>query len=442
MIRIFLALLVSYTLSFSKEFIVQDLNETAPVKQWVALPYVFSADSTGLTGGVVGLWTGYIQPQMTMALTVYVGEELEVQDYSSNQSSKKARTAGIFFAVTGYKPSFSERIFIDVLGSYAYYPNQRIYLDGGNDSVQNLESSDIYEYSPLQTQGYNNWAFVDFSYVLPMGESKEQVLPTIVLDRGIAVNRENVGGGVPFVSGQTTVGTEIFYSKWTVDKISQEPSLNTNGVRLYLEHDNTDYPDNPSRGYSFNLQYSQDFGLADSTQSWNALEAEYSHYFELPNYSWSRQNVLAFNAWSAYSPSWQKGEKLNPQNTNPVLDKHQTPMWEGARLGGWDRLRAYDSNRFNDKAAIYGAIEYRIIPEFNPMRGQAWNPFKIDWFQTVLFAEAGRVHSSYNLGELLNDMKYDVGFSLRALAAKVPVRFEMAFGEEGSSMWVMVKQPF
>lgn len=62
-------------------------------------------------------------------------------------------------------------------------------------------------------------------------------------------------------------------------------------------------------------------------------------------------------------------------------------------------------------------------------------------FQTVLFAEAGRVAPQYN-ASLLKEMRYDVGFSLRALAAKVPVRFEMAWGEEGSTMWVMIKQPF
>ncbi|MEA3523627.1 MAG: hypothetical protein U9R50_11735 [Campylobacterota bacterium] len=43
---------------------------------------------------------------------------------------------------------------------------------------------------------------------------------------------------------------------------------------------------------------------------------------------------------------------------------------------------------------------------------------------------------------MLSDMKYDAGFSIRALAAKLPVRFDMAFGEEGSSMWVMIQQPF
>jgi hypothetical protein len=51
-----------------------------------------------------------------------------------------------------------------------------------------------------------------------------------------------------------------------------------------------------------------------------------------------------------------------------------------------------------------------------------------------LFVEAGRVAEKHDVGLLLSDMKYDVGFSIRALVSKVSVRFEMAFGEERSAM--------
>jgi len=209
-------------------------------------------------------------------------------------------------------------------------------------------------------------------------------------------------------------------------------------VRLYLEHDNTDYADNPSRGYNFKLKSSFDFGFSNSSQSWNSLEASYSHYFELPNFSWSRQNVIALNSWSAYSPSWDATQKAE----NSFLDKNQPPMWEGARLGGYTRMRAYDQNRFSDKAAIYFAAEYRLILGLNPLEKQKWAPVSIDWFQTVLFAEAGRVAPKYDVKELMSDMKYDVGVSLRALTAKVPMRLEIAYGAEGVNMWVMIKQPF
>jgi outer membrane protein assembly factor BamA len=265
------------------------------------------------------------------------------------------------------------------------------------------------------------------------------VLPNIELQRGIAVNRDYVGGGQPFMTGQTLIGSELFYSKWSADKFIESPEINSNGVRLFLEHNNTDYSTNPSRGYSFGGTISADFGIGNSTQSWNSLEVDYAHYIELHNFSWSRQSVIALNLWSAYSPSWQDDESIHD---NGVLKKHQTPMWEGARLGGWTRMRAYDNNRFNDKAALYSAVEYRIIPRINPLSDLAWNPIPIDWFQLVLFAEAGRVAKKYDLGLLLTDMKFDVGFSIRALAAKVPVRFEMAFGKEGSAMWFMLQQPF
>ena len=431
-IKALIILLLSFNL-YSAEFIIHDVNNSNTQKSYIILPYLFSSDTTGLTTGVAGILHGYYQPQMTMFATAFVGS---MEDLGSEQ----ARSKGAIFGIRSYKPDFSKRTFINFLGSYAYYPNQRLYINGSNDSKQKLQSTNPNETTPLQTHGYNNWFKLDFHYVLPIGDNETQALQTINLDKGIAIDNKKVGG-TPFYTGQTIIGTEFFYTKWTADKLLEDPSYNTNGVRVYIEHDNTDYPDNPSRGYNFKLRYSQDFGLSNSTQSWNSLDASYSHYFNLENFSWSRQNVIALNLWSAYSPSWEKDKKLHPENQNAVIEKHQPPMWEGARLGGWNRLRAYDSNRFSDKAAFYIGSEYRVIPKQNPLRSKKWMPVNIDWFQLVLFAEAGRVAPDYN-SKLLQDMKSDIGFSLRALAAKVPVRFDMAFGSEGSSMWVMIEQPF
>ena len=36
-------------------------------------------------------------------------------------------------------------------------------------------------------------------------------------------------------------------------------------------------------------------------------------------------------------------------------------------------------------------------------------------------------------------MKYDVGISLRAMVSELPVRFDVAYGEEGTNMWLMVQ---
>lgn len=419
------------------EFLIEDLTRHKnKQKAWIALPYAFSSDSMGLTVGAVGMWSGYIQPQVSIVGTVFMGEELDIK-HGDLAISEKKRAQGVLLGISGYKPFFSERIFITALGGYSYFPNQRIYINGSNDSVKEIENSHDTSLTPVQTQGYSAWFLSDFRYVLPWGESKNTVLPHIQLRRGIPVNRDNIGGGVPFVTGQTILGTELFYNNKTIEKFTEHPEINSNGMRFYLEHDNTDYGSNPTRGYTFKGQISADFGLGKSTQSWTSLELDYSHFIELPNFSWSRQSVIALNTWTAYSPSWDKSEDFSA-----YLNKHQTPMWEGARLGGWNRMRGYDSNRFNDKAAIYGAAEYRVIPTLNPLEDQEWNPIAIDWFQVVLFAEVGRVAPKYDVSELFTDMKYDVGFSFRALAAKLPIRFDMAFSEEGTNMWFMINQPF
>jgi len=439
--------LLSTSVMMATEFIVKDVSrEDNKTSTWIALPYIFSSSSTGLTGGVVGIFHGFLQPQMTMVATVFRGETLPIEEiYVGQVNEEEAYAKGWFLALSGVRVPYTKRFFVSLLGMRAYYPNQRLYLDGNNDSVQNLDPDKTTFYpTPVITQGWNNWAYIDLRYILPMGESKDKALPIIETSRGIAVNRDNVGGGLPFVTGQTIVALKPFYNLWTADKLQpNSPQIATNGLKFVFQHDNTDYPDNPLRGYSFSFQYAEDFGQGASTQAWNSIEAEYSHYFELPKASWMRHDVLAINVWSAYSPSWDKSSPYIFEDGTAAenIDEGQPPMWEGARLGGWDRLRAYDSSRFSDKAALYGAVEYRFIPQLNPMRDQKWSPIPIMWFQGVLFAEAGRVAPQYDL-ELFEDLKYDVGFSIRALTATVPVRFEMAWGSEGSTMWVMLKQPF
>jgi len=443
--KLLLLLIISLLFNFTllAERISIDVSDKNKTKSWIALPYVLSSSSMGFTGGVVGIFNGYGQKQMTIVGSVFMGEALAVEKQLTSDTSKTehANSQGALLAISGYRPPFVKRLFISGYGSYAYYPNQQLYLDGSHDSVQ-AEDEENNTLTPLRTQGFNNWYNIDLRYVLPLGENTYNPITTYKLDRGIPVNRDGYGGGLPFLTGRSILEFKSFYTKWTADKLTEEPSWITNGLKIMLQHDNTDYIDNPSRGYGFNLKYAQDFGNFESSQSWNTVEGEYSHYIELPSYKYTRMNTIAINVWSAYSPSWDQNKKLNPDAENPVVDSHQPPPWEGARLGGWYRMRAYDSNRFNDKAALYYGIEYRVIPQINPLKDEKWLPIPIDWFELVAFAEAGRVATSYDIQELNSNMKTDVGFSLRALAAKVPVRFEMAFGEEGSSMWVMIKQPF
>jgi outer membrane protein assembly factor BamA len=104
-------------------------------------------------------------------------------------------------------------------------------------------------------------------------------------------------------------------------------------------------------------------------------------------------------------------------------------------------MRGYDNNRFSDKAAFYATAEYRAVLDWNPLKKNDYIPVAVDWFQVVGFVEVGRVHDQYDF-DLLSDMKYDVGISLRAMVAQLPVRLDVAYSDEGTNMWVMVQQPF
>jgi hypothetical protein len=101
-----------------------------------------------------------------------------------------------------------------------------------------------------------------------------------------------------------------------------------------------------------------------------------------------RQTVLAVDFWTGDTPSGT------------------APYFQGARLGGYYRLRGFEDNRFNDQAAIHYAAELRLTPRWNPIpRIDLMGGIEIDWFQVVLFAEVGRVAESWDVSELHSDMK-------------------------------------
>ncbi|RLA68434.1 MAG: hypothetical protein DRQ78_00395 [Epsilonproteobacteria bacterium] len=426
--HIFLTLVVfSSFLSASEDF---NITES---KDWVILPYVFSSDSTGLAGGIGVIKQGLFQPQTTLTASIMGGA---TQDIIVNGQAEEANFSGYFFAFSDYKLPFTNRLFFSFLGFKSYYPSKTNYLDGSHTSSKD----DV-----LTTSGNSNFFNTTFRYVLPLGEGLDNPERLYRLQDGFAQEREGYGGGAPFVTGTTSLGIKTFYQyddyeNWQDyepwQSISSVPSWDTNGLRLFLTHDNTDFDLNPSRGYHFQAQYSKDFGEGDSLQSWDFLEFKYNHYFNLDTFSFTQQNVLALSLWTGYSFSWD-----NDKEISPGIDAHRPPPWEGARLGGYNRMRAYDNNRFSDKASFYATAEYRAVLDYNPLKKNSLIPVAVDWFQVVAFVEAGRVHDKYNL-DLLTDMKYDVGLSLRAMAAQVPIRLDVAYGDEGTNFWVMIQQPF
>ena len=413
----------------------KDDNATAS-KEWVFLPYAFSSDATGFAGGISAMKRRLFQPQTTLLATVFTGLP---QDVIINEQADEATFSGGFISFSDFKLPYTDRLFFSFMGLKSYFPKNRYYIDGSHTS----DKDDVYISS-----GDSDFFTTTLRYTLPIGEGVDNPEGLYRLEGGFCVGREDCGGGVPFISGRTSIGVKTFFqtdntenTEMWQDSIwwkngTDLPTWNTNGLRFFLTHDNTDFDINPSRGYQFQLQYSKDFGWGDSLQSWDFLEFKYNHYIELDTFSFTQQNVLALSMWTGYSFSWD-----NDTEISPGFNAHRPPMWEGARLGGYNRMRGYDMNRFSDKAVFYAAAEYRAIIDYNPLKDISWIPAKVDWFQVVAFAEAGRVHDQYN-SDLLKDMKYDVGISLRALVSELPIRLEVAHGEEGTYIWLMAQHPF
>jgi len=408
--------------------LIEDINITNS-KDSVIIPFVFSSDSTGFVGGAGIIKQGLLQPQTTLVAALAYGAE---QDIMTNNQKDTANFSGGFISFSNYKLPFTNRVFFSLIGLKSYYPSAVSYLsDGSNDSV---------EEDALTSSGDSNFFETTFRYILPIGEGLDNPERLYNLKNGFAMNREGLGGGKPFETGFTSLGIKTFYQHDSYDNTKYSPlsEWDTNGLRFFLEHENTDYDLNPSRGYNFLLQFSKDFENGDSLQSWDFLEFKYSHYFNLDTFSFTQQNVLALNMWTGYSFSWDNDTQIDSMG---VINAHRPPPWEGANLGGYSRMRAYDNNRFSDKASFYATAEYRAVLDWNPLRKNEYIPVAVDWFQVVAFVEAGKVSDKYNF-DLLTDMKYDVGISLRAMAAQVPVRVDVAYGDEGANFWLMVYQPF
>jgi len=425
------AFLLTTSLQAEENFIsemVHDVNLSLS-KDTVIIPFVFSTESTGFAGGAALIKQGLFQPQTTLITSLMYGA---TQDIITNGQPEEANFKGGFISFSNYKLPFTNRTFFSLIGLKSYFPSATSYLRNGSNTSN--------EDNALVSSGNSDFLNTTFRYVMPIGEGLDNPERLYTLQNGFAMNREGLGGGVPFETGFTSLGIRTFYQHETYENLTDSPlsEWNTQGLRIFLEHDNTDYDLNPSRGYNFLVQYSKDFGNADSLQGWDFMELKYSHYFNLDTFSFTQQNVLALNMWTAYSPSWENDVQIDGLG---VIDANRPPPWEGARLGGYNRMRGYDNNRFSDKASFYATAEYRAVLDWNPFRNNEYIPVAVDWFQVVAFVEAGRVNDEYNF-DLLTDMKYDAGISLRAMAAQIPVRVDIAYGDEGANFWVMVYQPF
>jgi hypothetical protein len=311
-----------------KSSVIRNENPN-PGKEKLILPYAFPSDSMGTTVGIGGMVKGYHQDQLLFGGTAF----------GSADDAK-----GIVGGMWDYRLPWTERFYFSALGAYSYFPRQRAYTevprrpDGSSPVQAGTNNSDKNNYE--EDSGDDNWYELSLEYVLPIGSMKSSGIAEYHLENGILQSGATGGGSWnPLDSGVSVLllGQSGRYQSYETDNFTYDS--NTFPFQFGYLYDNTDFPMNPSKGSSQYLSYSQDF--SDSAGGdWSFLEFEASKYFNFGSSNKSRQRVLALNFWTGTSPSWS--ETTNAAGETVVVDN--PPFNEGARLGGFYRMRGYPTN--------------------------------------------------------------------------------------------------
>lgn len=393
-------------------------------KNTLNLPFAFYNESFGFAAAYVYAMTGYPQKQAALISSVMVG----------------SKGSGLGFIMgRDLQMPFLDRLFLDATFQAGYFQDNDIYVNGNRDFPDERAGSNDSDEDNFVTSdgGWDNFFRLRFKYLLPMGHGRDTIISTQVVDQGMLV-KGATGGETwnPLKSGLTYLEMQPFYRLQQVDSDDVREDVKTNGLEVSLFRDNRDFRFNPSTGSAVRLSWTRDFGMLNSSNSWTVVDTEVDKYFSLGESDWFRQRVLAFNFWTAYSPTWDEQDNGDIDNGPPT--------YAGATLGGLWRMRGYPSQRFSDKAAIYYAAEYRMIPRWNPFEN--WDRVQkyvgVQWLQFVPFVEVGRVAPDWGVNRLHEDVKWDAGLGVRLWAKGIVIRIDSAVSDEGVGVQMMVAQPF
>ncbi len=409
--------------------VIRERNEIGKklYPQHLILPFAFYNKTFNFAYGISWGANGFIQDQMRTFMEI-MG--------SSNSSFNFS------LLLMDYKLPFSSRLFLSPIISIGKYGKMKAYIDGNPGYLHEragTNNSDKDNY--MDKKGWDSFADLNIHYVFPIGAGKDSGIHTFILNKGF-LEEEPTGGSTwnPLKSGITTVGMRPFYRHQSIDKIgSGTQHIDTNGLKLYLEYDNTDFFQNPTKGSYQRFGISRDWGWFGSSDSWTMLETELCKYFSLGESTWFRQQVVALDFWTAETPSWSTRIVNGKEEI-----RHRAPYFMGPSLGGLYRMRAYPRYRFNDKAAIYYSVELRFTPKWHPLGEIPWIKrwLKWDYWQLVPFIETGRVADAWSVTKLHRKMKLDAGIGLRAYMRKLMIRLDIAFSNEGGGGALWIGHPF
>ncbi len=400
----------------------KDPEELEPTFHWI--PFGFFSDTFGTAIGVGGIYSHVPEPESGLLGAVTVG------------------TTGSFNVALGgtqLRMPGTERLYLYPLAVAARYVDQDLYIGRNNPGFEG-ERAGSHLSDPdnvFEATLWDLWFKMESRYLLPIGDgSGDAFLNTYVVQDGQLLRGATGGSSLnPLTSGRTFLIFTPEYRRKNVDNEELNVPFETLNLEVGLLWDNRDFPYNPSTGQHVEFLYKRDLLDSDELNGWSSMEFQTGAVFNVGRNRVAGQRVLAFDFWTAYSPSWETDEEGNVTK--------RPPPFEGPTLGGFYQLRGFESDRFQDKAALAYTAEYRVIPKWQPLddlRILDWA--KPRYWQLVLFAEAGRVAPEWDLSTLHEDLKTSGGFSIRGMFYQAVCRLDIAYSEEGTRVIAMYGHPF
>lgn len=370
-------------------------------KDRAVVPFFFSTDTLGTTLGLAGVAKGVGQKQAALfGMGLYSGKDSYIG----------------YFAALNY--ALHDTLLVNTQMYQARYNDTPYYLadQGRNDA--SIDDATL-------TSGLERKYQLELRFLLPWGLVEQQGMA------GLFRPQRSVSTASPLDSGVSSVKLMPFYSSRALEQDIQSDS--TTGLKLTFDWDNRDNPRNATQGSQTSLAITS--GTGETSHPWVKWELENSQFFSFgPLGDWFKQQVLALDFYTADTPSWEHCD--NTACARP-------PEQEQVRLGGLYRLRGYSGGRYHDRAAVHYSLEYRVLPEWQPLNDiPLINYYDMPWWQWVLFADVGRVADEYDLQTLHQDMRWSVGGAIRFRVEGVVVRAELAKAADEDSFRVMINQPF
>ncbi|MGR5196340.1 BamA/TamA family outer membrane protein [Vibrio sp. WZ-1] len=394
---------ICLVLAFSASLFLSQ-QSVAKEKDSAFVPFYFSTETLGSTVGLAGVAKGVGQPQ---AALFGMGLYSEKDSYVGFLSAfNYALSSNLLFSTQMYQARFNDNPY---------------YLGDQGSNSSSTENKTV-------TNGFEENYKLEFKYLLPWGNVYEHGL------LGAFQPVRDVSFASPVDSGVSSIIFTPFYSSRELEIYNNKKEEAT-GFSLTFDWDNRDSVRNTTRGSHTSFDLTTGAESLQSEDLWLKWEFQNSQYYSLgPLGDWFDQQVLAFDFYTADTPTWNQCDGAACS---------RPPEQEQVRLGGLYRLRGYTAGRYHGRSAIHYSAEYRVLPDWQPLDDiPLINYYDLPWWQWVAFVEVGRVADDYNLKALHEDMKWSIGGAVRFQVEGIVVRTEMAKGADEGTFRVMINQPF